>query len=400
MKYFEFGQEHSELMVMLHGGGVSYLGMLPTAKKLAERYHVVLVAYDGFNPGEPETEFVSPMDEARRLGDYVVEHYGGKIDILYGISYGCRVLMEVLADKHLTVTTTIADGMGLRDYPNIKSKWGKDVYCFFFTGLFYAVMGHPGPRRKRFLAKISGRTLEEAERILYGRATWKSWRNQDYYLIGKKTDYSLFAKTDMHLWYGIKGSVDKKLSKNLGALKASGYPFAVKIFTDLGHGGLAGEHPEQFVQEVSAAHGKSLAGKGEENERHAAEMPSPARLRGASGAAVLRPDHHIAGRRAIRLSLAERQRKTLCRHGRNAYGKAAALDGAGCVCDDGGHARVSGAWRVGAAAVARVRRADACGRHPLFAAGRGASRLVRRGGVVLSAHEQDREGAGRHRGIF
>ena len=264
MKYFEFGQEHSELMVMLHGGGVSYLGMLPTAKKLAERYHVVLVAYDGFNPGEPETEFVSPMDEARRLGDYVVEHYGGKIDILYGISYGCRVLMEVLADKHLTVTTTIADGMGLRDYPNIKSKWGKDVYCFFFTGLFYAVMGHPGPRRKRFLAKISGRTLEEAERILYGRATWKSWRNQDYYLIGKKTDYSLFAKTDMHLWYGIKGSVDKKLSKNLGALKASGYPFAVKIFTDLGHGGRAGEHPEQCVQEVSAAHGKSLAGKGEE----------------------------------------------------------------------------------------------------------------------------------------
>lgn len=60
MKYFEFGQEHSELMVMLHGGGVSYLGMLPTAQKLAERYHVVLVAYDGFNPSEPETEFVSP----------------------------------------------------------------------------------------------------------------------------------------------------------------------------------------------------------------------------------------------------------------------------------------------------------------------------------------------------
>ena len=63
MKYFEFGQEHSELMVMLHGSGVSYLGMLPTAQKLAERYRVVLVAYDGFNPSEPETEFVSPMDE-------------------------------------------------------------------------------------------------------------------------------------------------------------------------------------------------------------------------------------------------------------------------------------------------------------------------------------------------
>ena len=258
MKYFEFGQENSELMVMLHGGGVSYRGMLPSAEEMAKVYHVVLVAYDGFNPDEPETEFQSPMDEAKRLGDYLVEHYGGKVDIFYGISYGCRVLMEVLADPRLTITTTIADGMGLRDYPNIRSKWGKDVYCFFFTGIFYAVMGHPGPRRKKFLAKISGRTPEEADRILYGKATWKSWKNQDYFLIGRKTDYSLFTKTDMYLWYGIKGTVDKKLSANLAQLKRGGYPFEEKIFSDLGHGGLAGEHPQQFSQEIQAAHRRSL----------------------------------------------------------------------------------------------------------------------------------------------
>ena len=258
MKYFEFGTEHPELMVMLHGGSTSYRGMLPTAKEMAKVYHVVLVAYDGFNPDEPETEFRPPMDEAGRLGNYIVERYGGKIDILYGISYGCRVLMEVLADRRLTVTTTIADGMGLRDYPNIQSKWGKDVYCFFFTGLFYVVMGHPGPKRKRFLAKITGRTPEEADRILYGKATWKSWKNQDYALIGKKTDYALFAKTDMHLWYGLKGTVDKKLSAGLEDLRQRGYPFEAKIFTEQGHGGLAGEHPEQFSQEVQAAHGHAL----------------------------------------------------------------------------------------------------------------------------------------------
>ena len=128
MKYFEFGRENSELMVMLHGGGVSYRGILPTAQEMAKVYRVVLVAYDGFNPDEPETEFKSPLDEARRLGDYIVEHHGGKIDILYAISYGCRVLMEVLADARLTITTAIADGMSLRDYPNIRSKWGTIDY--------------------------------------------------------------------------------------------------------------------------------------------------------------------------------------------------------------------------------------------------------------------------------
>lgn len=257
MKYFEFGKENPELMVILHGGGTSYKGAEPTAKLLGQTYHVILVAYDGFNPSEPDTEFKSPMDEAKRLGDYVVQKYNGKIDILYGISYGCRILMEVLSDERLTITTTIADGMGLKDYPDIKSKWGKDIYCFFFTGIFYVIMGHPGPLRKRFLAKIAGRSMQEADRILYGKASWRSWKNQDYFLIGKKTDYSLFERTDMYLWYGIKGSVDKKLSANLSALKKQRYPFKVKIFTELGHGGLAGEHPEQFLREVKAAHRQS-----------------------------------------------------------------------------------------------------------------------------------------------
>lgn len=92
MKYFEFGQQNPELMVMLHGGGVSYRGVLPVAREMAKLYHGVLVAYDGFNPDEPQTQFKSPMDEARRLSDYIVARNSGKNDILYGISYGCRVL--------------------------------------------------------------------------------------------------------------------------------------------------------------------------------------------------------------------------------------------------------------------------------------------------------------------
>ena len=61
MKYFEFGQECPELMVMPHVGGTIYCGMEPTAKEMAKTYHVVLVAYDGFNTNEPETEYKSPM---------------------------------------------------------------------------------------------------------------------------------------------------------------------------------------------------------------------------------------------------------------------------------------------------------------------------------------------------
>ncbi|MBQ8995991.1 MAG: alpha/beta hydrolase [Oscillospiraceae bacterium] len=257
MKYFEFGKENSELLVLLHGGGTSYLGMLPTAKIAAEKYHVILLAYDGFNPSEPDTEFRSISYEAGSLEDYILEHCGGKVDILYGLSYGCRTLMQILEDNRLEITTTIADGMPLRDYPDIRSPFLKEVYLFFFTGIFFVVMGRAGKWRKRFLAKITGRSIEEADRVLYTKASWKSWKNQDGCLIGEKTDHSVFQNTDMHIWYGIQGTVDKKLSQGIEDLKKSGYPFSYKIFPDMGHGGLAGENPERFLLELAAAHESS-----------------------------------------------------------------------------------------------------------------------------------------------
>ncbi|MCM1496239.1 MAG: hypothetical protein NC089_10635 [Bacteroides sp.] len=258
MKFFEFGKENKELMVMLHGGGVSYLGAVPVAECVAKKFHVVLVAYDGFNPSEPETEFTSVMHEAEQIANYILKNYDGKIDVLYGVSYGCRVLNEVLRDKRLTITTTIADGFGTREYPDIKSEWGKDLYCFFFTGFFYAIMGRAGKRRKKFLAKITGRTYEEAERLVYTKATWKSWRNQDRCLIGHKTDYEAFKNTDMYIWYGINSTVERKLAKNIKQLQDKGYKFTLKIFKDVGHGGLAGEYPDRFLKEVIKAHAHSL----------------------------------------------------------------------------------------------------------------------------------------------
>ena len=173
MKYFEFGQEHPELMVMLHGGGVCYRGALPVAEEMAKIYHVVLVAYDGFNPDEPETEFKSVPDEARRLGDYIVEHYGGKIDILYGVSYGTFILMDVLADDRLTITTTIADGMPTMDYADIKNPILQDIYIFFLTGFSYWLIGKAGPIRKKIVCKMMDRSEESFDRIVYHDATWQ-----------------------------------------------------------------------------------------------------------------------------------------------------------------------------------------------------------------------------------
>jgi len=258
MKYYEFGTENSEIMVMLHGGGICYRAALPVAEEMAKVYHVILVAYDGFNPDEPETEFKSTRDEARRLGDYIVERYGGKIDILYGVSYGCFVLMDVLADKRLSITTTIADGMPTMDYADIKSPFLQNIYLFFLTGFTYQLIGKAGPIRRKIVAKMMNRSEESIERIVYKDATWQSWLNQDKCMIGRHKDFALFERTDMYIWHGIQSSTEKKLAKHIKEWKDKGYAFTYKAFRNMGHGTLAGEFPEQFSKEVQAAHRRSL----------------------------------------------------------------------------------------------------------------------------------------------
>lgn len=258
MKYFEFGKENTEIMVVFHGGGICYRAALPTAEVLLGKYHVILVAYDGFNPSEPGTEFKSVVDEARRLGDYIIENYDGKIDILYGISFGCRILREVLADTRLTITTTIADGMETYDYPDIKSEWGKRICCFVMSGLGYVLFGKAGPKRKKLIAKSMGRSLEDIDRILYPDATYRSWRNQDYSCFGRHFNFDDFKRTDMYIWHGISSSVEKKLASNIKKWQDAGYAFTYKVFPNIGHGGLAAEHPEQFLEEVILAHESSL----------------------------------------------------------------------------------------------------------------------------------------------
>ena len=111
------------------------------------------------------------------------------------------------------------------------------------------------------IARITGRSLEDAKRMIYTKATWKSWKNQDFYLIGRKTNFEAFKKSDVYIWHGIKSFVEKKLARNMKEWQDAGYAFIYKIFTDLGHGGLAGEHPKQFLEEVSKAHENSLKNK-------------------------------------------------------------------------------------------------------------------------------------------
>lgn len=59
-----------------------------------------------------------------------------------------------------------------------------------------------------------------------------------------------------------RGATWRRLAGHIRAWQDAGYAFTYKVFPNMGHGTLAGEHTEQFRREMLTAHAQTLAKAG------------------------------------------------------------------------------------------------------------------------------------------
>ena len=97
MKTVEYGKENSDVIVLLHGGGLSYWNFRKEAVLLEKRFHVVLPVLDGH--AESEDAFTSIEDNAERIIRYIDERFGGRVLIIGGLSLGGQIAVEILSKR-------------------------------------------------------------------------------------------------------------------------------------------------------------------------------------------------------------------------------------------------------------------------------------------------------------
>ena len=93
----EFGQHNSDVIMLLHGGGLSWWNYREAAQLLAEQYHVVLPVLDGH--ADSAAPFTSIEDNAARLISYIDTQFGGRILAVGGLSLGGQVAVEMLSQR-------------------------------------------------------------------------------------------------------------------------------------------------------------------------------------------------------------------------------------------------------------------------------------------------------------
>lgn len=144
MKVVEVGQENQDVIVLLHGGGLSWWQYQAQMDLLCENYHVVLPILDGH--AGSDADFTSIEDNAKRLLDYIDKTYGGSVFLIAGLSLGGQILLEMLAlRKNICQYAIVESAAIIPDkltaglvaplfsmiFPLIKKKWfAKMQFCY------------------------------------------------------------------------------------------------------------------------------------------------------------------------------------------------------------------------------------------------------------------------------
>ena len=132
----EFGKQNSGVVMLLHGGGLSWWNYREVGELLAEHYHVVLPVLDGH--ADSDVPFTTIEDNAARLISYIDTHFGGRVLAIGGLSLGGQIAVEMLSQrpdicryaliesalvKPMKLTHALIDPIFGMSYGLIKQKW-------------------------------------------------------------------------------------------------------------------------------------------------------------------------------------------------------------------------------------------------------------------------------------
>lgn len=243
MKFYEFGKENDLTLLLLHGVNSTWQLSFKKFIKLAKhKYHIIAVAEDGFNTNEPDVDAISVVDEAKKVADYIVTNFDGKIDIILGESLGVMIMTEILLDPRIEVHTAIGDGYTILEYPDFRLDITKRFFSHAIAGFERFVFRH--------MNLLNWALGEDVKSMLYTKASKTTLYNLEYSMMPYRYKYEALNLADSYLWHGEKEIGLKQVLKKIDKSK---YHFAHKVFKGRGHGSLLLE-PDRLLKEVDKAY--------------------------------------------------------------------------------------------------------------------------------------------------
>jgi pimeloyl-ACP methyl ester carboxylesterase len=95
LQYQEYGNKNQDVIILLHGGGLSWWNYREIAENLQDDYRVILPILDGH--AGSDRSFTSIRDNAIEIISFINQEFNGKVLMIGGVSLGAQILLEMLS---------------------------------------------------------------------------------------------------------------------------------------------------------------------------------------------------------------------------------------------------------------------------------------------------------------
>ena len=245
----EFGQQNTKVIMLLHGGGLSWWNYRDVAQTLAEKYHVVLPVLDGH--ADSNTPFTTIEDNAAKLISDIDTRFGGQILAICGLSLGGQIAVEMLSQrkdicqyallesalvKPMEMTAALIGPTFGMSYGLIKQKW--------FAKLQADYLGIPGDLLDDYFRDTC--KIRKGDMIAFLKA------NSLYTIKPGLSETSAKVKI-------VAGTKEQKNIRDSAELLHRSIPgSSMELLPSLRHGDLSINRPEQYAKILTDWIGEAL----------------------------------------------------------------------------------------------------------------------------------------------
>lgn len=112
MKILEFGDTSKRKLMLIHGFQSPWQVWNKYIERYKEDYHIIVPILSGHNPEEKD-DFISFVEEAKEIEDYILSLYGKDVYAVYGMSMGGVLAATLWQNERLAFDKVIFDGSPL-----------------------------------------------------------------------------------------------------------------------------------------------------------------------------------------------------------------------------------------------------------------------------------------------
>lgn len=246
MIFNTYGCIENPHIMLIHGAGYGWWNFINYIDALSKSYYVILPTLDGHSE-DSQTPYISTEHCAEQIIQYIEKKSCKRLHLLYGLSLGGQIILEMISLKPDIADKAIIDGSICYPQPKL-AKTAKFFIKYFYNFIF----SETACKIQMFILKFSSKkTFSDIQKQMYIKYIP---------VLKKETLYSIYntymasyylkpeiknSKTDIIYMYGSKEMKCVKLSAE--KLKNLLPSLRIIEYRGLNHGELALYYPNKFL---------------------------------------------------------------------------------------------------------------------------------------------------------